>query len=146
MMFIPVRCPLRTFAGQPKVRVVGFIQKMQLQTDGTTTPSYIDIQLPEALEWGPYLDSLQVQTSTENRTAQFTWRVVFWWSIDGRRWNGPVDLFSAVSANQDVIQTAYSTTTNFGLYMRYGIAVANASGTNIERAVCSATLVFTFKS
>ena len=140
------RCPLRTFPGQAKVRVLPFIAKMQLQSDGTTTPSYIDVPLAEALEWGPFLDSVQVQTSTENRTAQFTWRVVFWWSIDGRRWNGPVDLFSAVSANQDEIQTAYSTTTNFGIQMRYGIAVANASGTNIERAVCSAVLVFTFKS
>ena len=146
MMNFAERCPLRTSNGQPKVRVLPFIAKMQLQTDGTTTPSYIDIELPEALEFGPWLESIQVQTSTENRTAQFTWRVVFWWSIDGRRWNGPVDLFSAVSANQDVIQTAYSTSTSFGLYMRYGLAVANASGTNIERAVCSATLVFTFKS
>lgn len=137
---------MRTSNGFQKVRVQSFVQKMQLQTDGSTTPSYIDIEVPDALEWGPYLESIQVQTATENRTSQFTWRVVFWWSIDGRRWNGPVDLFSAVSANQDVIQTAYSTGTAFGLYMRYGIGLANASGTNIERAVCSATLVFTFKS
>ena len=129
-----------------KVRILPLFYKKQLQTDGTTTPAYMDLELEEALEFGPYLDSIQVHTSTENRTANFTWRVVFWWSIDQRRWNGPTDLFSAVSANQDVIQTAYSTTTNFGIYMRYGIATANATGTAIERAVCSSTLVFTFKS
>lgn len=95
---------------------------------------------------GTNFESIQVHTATESRTSNFTWRVVFWWSVDGRRWNGPVDLFSAVSANSDVIQTAYSTTTTFGLQMRYGIGLANASGTAIERAVCTASLVFTFKS
>ena len=136
---------VRAVPGQ-KVRILPIFFKKQLQTDGTTTPGYLDLELDEPLEWGPYLESIQVHTSTESRTSNFTWRVVFWWSIDQRRWNGPTDLFSAVSANQDVIQTAYSTTTNFGMYMRYGVATANASGTAIERAVCSGALVFTFKS
>ena len=135
----------KMISGQ-KVRILPLFFKRQLQTDGTTTPAYMDLELDEALEWGPYLESIQVHTSTENRTSNFTWRVVFWWSVDQRRWNGPTDLFSAVSANQDVIQTAYTTTTNFGIYMRYGIATSNASGTAVERAVCSGTLVFTFKS
>ena len=129
-----------------KVVILPIFFKKQLQTDGNTSPSYMDLELDRAEEWGPYLTSIQAHTSTENRTANFTWRVVFWWSFDGRRWNGPTDLFSSVSANADTVQTEYTTNTTFGLKMKYGIAVANASGTALERAVCSGVLVFTFKS
>lgn len=131
-----------------KVFVAPAFYKMQLQTDGTTTVTYIDLDLPDIIELGPYLESITAHTSTENKTTNFTWRISFYWSVDGRRWNPttPIDLFSGIAANGDVIQTAYSTTTNFGLKMRFCIAVANASGTAVERAVCSCALAFTFKS
>ncbi len=131
---------------QQKVVVVNSFYKKQLQTDGTTVFSYMDLEIPQAMEWGPYLESVQVHTNTENKTTNFTWKLVLYWSIDGRQWNVPVDLFSAISNNGGVIQIAYTTNTQFGLYMRYAIGVANGSGTAIERAVCTAALAFTFKS
>lgn len=132
-----------------KVVLLPLFFKKQLQTDGTTTFSYIDVDLPQALEWGPYLESIQAHTTTENRTTNFSWKVGFFWSMDGRRWNPtstPVDLFSALATNTDTVQTAYTTNTTFGLKMRYVIAVANTGGTNVERAVCGCVLAFTFKS
>ena len=129
-----------------KVVVIPLFFKKQLQTDGTTNTSYLDLELERATEWGPYLASITAHTATENRTSNFTWRLIYWWSLDGRRWNGSYDLFSSVSSNADTVQTANATTTTFGLRMRYGIAVVNASGTAIERAVCSAVLAFTFQS
>ena len=129
-----------------KVKVFPICFKKQVQTDGSTTPSYIDLKLDAALLFGPYLESIQVHTATENRTSNFQWNLVFWWSLDGRQWEGPVDLFTAITANGAVIQPAYTTTTQLGLQMRYGLAVANTSGTAIERAVVCSALVFTFKS
>ena len=132
-----------------KVVVLPLFYKKQLQTDGTTTFSYIDIELPQAYEWGPYLESITAHCTTENRTTNFSWKISFFWSTDGRRWNPtstPLDLFSAVSSNTDTIQTPYTTTSTFGLKMRYVISVANTSGTAIERAVCGCARAFTFKS
>ena len=122
-----------------KVLVVPAFYKMQLQTDGTTTATYIDLDLPSVTDLGPYLESVTAHTMTENKTANFTWRMVFYWSMDGRQWNPatPIDLFSGIAANGSVIQTAYTTTTNFGVKLRFAIAVVNASGAAIERAVCS---------
>lgn len=134
---------------QQKVILLPLFYKKQLQTDGTTTFSYLDIELPQAVEYGPYLDSIVAYTTTENKTANFSWKISFYWSIDGRRWNPtntPVDLFSAITANADTIHPAYSTSTTFGLRMRFVVSVANTSGTAIERAVCGAVLAFIFKS
>ncbi len=132
-----------------KVVLIPLFYKKQLQTDGTTTFSYIDIDLPQAVDWGPYLESITAHTSTESKTANFSWKIGFFWSFDGRRWNPastPIYLFSAITTIVDTVQTPYSTVANFGLKMRYVIAVANTSGTNIERAVCGCALAFTFKS
>lgn len=132
-----------------KVVVLPLFYKRQMTTDGTQTFSSIDVDLPSALEWGPHLESITAHTSTENLTTSFSWKLGFYWSLDGRRWNpssNPVDLISAITANGDTVHTAYSTTVNFGLKMRYIAAVANTTGTSIERALCSAALAFTFKS
>ena len=129
-----------------KVKVVPACFKKQVQTDGTTSPSHIDLELDVALGFGPYLESIQVHTATENRTANFAWNLVFWWSLDGRQWGTPIDLFTGVTADGAVIQLPYTTATEFGMQMRYGLAVWNTSGTLIERAVLCSALVFTFKS
>lgn len=134
---------------QQKVVLIPLFYKKQLQTDGTTTFAYIDVDVPQAAEYGPYLESIVAYTTTESKTANFSWKIRFFWSLDGRRWNPastPIDLFSAITSNADTIQTAYSTTTNFGLKMRLVVATANTSGTAIERAVCGAVLAFIFKS
>ena len=134
---------------QQKVVLIPLFYKKQLQTDGTTTFTYIDVDVPQAAEYGPYLESIVAYTTTESKTANFSWKIGFFWSLDGRRWNPastPIDLFSAITSNADTIQTAYSTTTNFGLKMRFVVATANTSGTAIERAVCGAVLAFIFKS
>ena len=135
---------------QQKVILLPLFYKKQLQTDGTTTFSYMDVELPQAAEYGPYLDSIVAYTTTENKTNNFSWKISFYWSNDGRRWNPinniPVDLFSAITANADTIQPAYSTSTTFGLKMRFVVSVANTGGTAVERAVCGAVLAFIFKS
>ena len=128
------------------VRVVQLMYKKQLISDGTTTYSYMDVDTDEFEDWGPYLTSIQIHTSTENRTANHKWVVALYWSADGRQWAGPVALHTEATTASDVIQTAYTTNTQLGLHLRLAIGVANTSGSAIERAVASAWAVFTFKS
>jgi len=129
-----------------KVVLLTVCYKMQLQTDGTTGYSFIDLDLPDAASFGPYVESVIAYTSTENRTANFQWKIVSYWSIDGRNWSTAVDLFSAITGNGNTIQTAFTTASALGPIMRYAIAVANGSGTAIERGVVTVSLAFTFKS
>ena len=131
---------------QQKVVVVPAFYKMQLQTDATGSYSFIDLDLPDIAHWGPHVQEIIVYTATENITTNFTWKLVAYWSIDGRNWSTSVDLFSAISANGNTIQTAFSTASALGPIMRYAIAVANGSGSAIERGVVTASLAFTFKS
>ena len=128
------------------IQVVQLYYKRQLLTDGSTTPSYIDIENPAISSFGPYLAGITLMTGTENRTAQHNYKIVFYWGLDGRQWNGPVDLCTMISAAGDTIQMEYTDQTKLGLHLRFAIAQANGSGTSIERAVSSAWLVLRFKN
>ena len=66
---VPV-APLR-FPSQ-KVMVIPLVERMLLQTDRTTTFSYQAVELDEAAQLGPHIESLRVLTVTKNRTANPT--------------------------------------------------------------------------
>lgn len=129
-----------------KVVVLALFYKKQVQTDATTSWTYIDIDLPEATEAGPWLESLTAHTLLENPTA-IEYKLVFYYSADGRTWKGPYDIHSPVTSADHYVHPAYTTTTNFGLQMRYAIAVRNSSATGkVERAVVTAALALMFWS
>ena len=129
------------------VQVVQLFFKKQITTDGTTTPSYIDIDSDEIKSLGPYLAGITLMTKTENRTAQHNYKIVFWWSLDGRQWSAsPVDLCTTISGSGDVIHTEFTDATKLGIQIRLAIEVVNGSGGNVERAVSSAWLVLRFKN
>lgn len=136
-------------SSSPIVRIIPLFYKQLLVTDGSNaTWTHLDLDLPEIAKWGPHLASVQIHTCTENRSTYHKWKIVMYNSFDGRQWNGPFDLFTAItsSATRDVIQSEYTTTSTFGLHTRLAAACVNDSGTAIERALCSAVGVFTFKS
>ena len=93
-----------------------------------------------------YFSSIQIHTSTENRTSNHKWVTALHWSTEGRQWAGPVALHSDISTTGDVIQTAYTTSTQLGQKIRLAVGVGNTSGAAIETGVASAWAVFTFKS
>lgn len=129
-----------------KVAVLPLFYKKQVQTDATTNWTYIDIEAPEAMDLGPYLESITAYNLLENPTA-IEYKLVFYWSIDERDWEGPYDIHSAITSANNYVHPAYTTTTNFGLKMRYAIAVRNSSATTkVERAVVTAALAFMFWS
>ena len=132
-----------------KVITVPLCHKLVLTTDGQNGVwNYVDVTLPEVEDWGPFLMGITAHTRCENMTTNVKWKVVFWWSVDGRNWSAtPVDLFTEVaysSSPVDAIKTEYNTVNTFGLKMKWGLAVQNASGTAFERTVVTVALAFKF--
>lgn len=130
-----------------KVVVVPFAYQYLLSSDGTTNWRYIELDNAQYLAWGPHLDGITPHTQAASRTAAHQWKVVLWHSIDGKTWNGPVDLFATpIAANGEVIQAQFTDATAMGIHIKLGLAVRNSAGTAIESAVVSAVGAFEFKS
>lgn len=131
-----------------KVIVVPLVHKYLVATDGQSQVwNYIDVPLPEVEDFGPFIMGITAHTRSENMTANVSWKVVFWWSVDGKSWSSPVDLFSAITYSAspvDSIKTEYTTVNTFGLTMKFGLAVQNTTGTASERAVVTCALAFKF--
>ena len=111
--------------------------------------TYHEIDLPEVANWGPHLFSIIAHTNSEYMSTNFTWKLVFWRSNDGKTWvpTTPNDLFQVISIGTrdgDILQAAFSTSSEFGLHIKFGIAVKNGSGSAIETGVISAALAFNF--
>lgn len=110
---------------------------------------YFELDLPEAADLGPYLAAITAHTDTRGPSAQARWTVAFQWSYDEKTWYPatPIDLFAvAGAAAVQAIQLPYTVTGNFGLKMKFMLAIKPNSGTALETVTVSATLVFEFKS
>lgn len=64
---------------------------------------------------------------------------------DGKTWDGPNDVFAAVGASGQSIETAWAPTA-FGLQMRFALAIRASAGTDSESATVSGYLVAKFVS
>jgi len=127
-----------------KVKVVPLAYKFMLQSDSTTSWRYFELELSQIQSWGPHLSEITVHSLTQTRTPQQEWKVVLWFSLDGKQWDGPHDIFTAVVANGDVVHTPFADKTKFGMNIKLGLAVHNSVGTNSESAVVSAAGAFSF--
>lgn len=136
--------------GQRKVVVVDILENLQTATKGDATNwSYIELDLPGIEQWGPYLDSVTAHVNIVASSTNHQVKLAFRYSLDGKEWAPvtPIDLFSAITNGAgNSIQTPYTTTGNFGIHMRYMLALKNASGTAIESGIVSIKLAFTFQS
>ena len=130
-----------------KVMVITFCDSKPVSSPGGGTSwSYYDLELPELLELGPYLEEIQAFTVTKGATTNVETKVVFYSSISGREWLGPTDLFSAINSDGQAIQTAYTATENLGIFTRFALAVRASTGTAVEAAVMTVKAAFVFKS
>lgn len=130
----------------PKVRVVPVVTQYLLNSDASTTWIYIDLDLPEVALWGPYLESITAHCDTVNRTPQFQWKIVTYYSTDGVKWSQASDVFAAITANGPSIPAAYTGVQTFGLHLRFALAASNISGTAAEHAFVTCALAFQFRS
>lgn len=130
-----------------KVLVVPLVQSMTVQTNRTTTETYLQVDCPGTEHLGPHLESIQALSVTKNCTANMWWEAVVSWTNDGVNLNTPFTGLcgAGITADGQAIQTAV--TSGFGgRIMRFGIGVKNASGSSLESAVIWVWLVLTFKT
>lgn len=130
-----------------KISVVFLCLNLPAPSNVTTAWVYSTLDLPEAMDWGPFLEGITAHTDTQGATTTHEWKVVVYTSIDGRNWSNPIDLFTAIAAGSGyAIQTEYTTTSNFGLKMRFAIASRTSSAGGIQSATVTCALAFRFKS
>jgi hypothetical protein len=131
---------------EPEGRLSAAVSNLTVQSDRTTSYSFLQIELPEAEGYGPYLSSIRVLTVGRNRTANHLWKVVAQWSLDGTTFSN-VDLSGVVSANGQLIHPAVNTGDVLTApILRFAVGVANSTGTALEQATCSGWGVFTFQT
>lgn len=143
-----VRAPTQPGVKLPssKVALVCIAKGVRLTSNSTTTWTNVDLELDEIAHWGPWIESITGIVNTIGATTNHSYKVVQYWSVDGRNWNGPFDLFTAITAGSgSAIQTAYTGAT-FGPIMKYALAVRNNTGTAAETATVDVWLQITFKS
>jgi hypothetical protein len=131
-----------------KVLLVQLARDVQLNSDGTISPIYIDLDPDTDIErMGPYVQQIVPHVITRGATTNHKWNVVFRYSGEGRSWSNPIDLFTPIVAGSGyAIQAAYTTTTNFGLRMKYALRVENSSAGTIQSANVSAWVALHFWS
>lgn len=130
-----------------KVRVVPLAYKVLLQTTGTdNTVVFTDVDLPVVENWGPHLVGITAHTNPEQFSTLFRWKLVMYWSMDAISWSSPVDVFAGAGTAGQVIQTAFTDATKFGLHIRFALACYPSSGTNREWGTTTVVLAFEFKS
>jgi hypothetical protein len=127
------------------VRVVPLFYKYQLSSDGSTTWRYIDLEVPQASDWGPHLTEMIAHTMSENHTTGLEWKVVYYWSVDNLTWSTPVDLTGTITAAGSLIHSAITAKNTFGLKMRFALAVKNTSPGNVLTATVTCANAFDFR-
>lgn len=129
-----------------KVAVIPMCERVNLQSDRSTSYTYVYQDVKELETMGPYIESMSALTVTKNRTSNHEWKVVAVWSIDGVTANTPfTDVCGAISADAQAINTAI--TSGFGgRILKFALAVRNSSGAALESAIVSVWLVVVFKT
>jgi hypothetical protein len=96
--------------------------------------------------WGPYLLSITAHTETEVKSANFQWKLVCYWGLDGQTWSTATDVFAYQSAAEKKIQADFTDKTRMGVKMRYALVCSPTTGTAREQALVTLVLAFQFRS
>jgi len=131
----------------PKVIVIQLTEQELMRTDGSNTTWLLNIiEARRFARLGPNIAKLRVELEVESATANFSIRFTTAWSVSGRQWAAPSEIFASVTGNQQLIGAWFSDDSKFGIHMRVAAEVKNAAGTAIESARVTAYLVIETKS
>ncbi len=124
------------------VVLLPLVESLLLQTDGSATFLYRELQVPGLARLLPYAASLFVMTGTEQRTTEHRWNVFL---LSGyTRALQPTSataLFAAdLAANGSDRCAEYTTLPSFNLDSRLLLGAKNANAGSIAQALVSATL------
>lgn len=139
---------MRTPQPESRVVVVPVAERVRLQTkgDNETVDVVLDIDVPEITHWGPHTLTITPHTRLELKTANFRWKAVFYYSIDGITWStSPESLFAYSNTLGYVIQSDDTDKSKLGLFIRAALACSTVTGTAIESGVVTLALAFEFR-
>jgi hypothetical protein len=130
-----------------KTVVIELFVDLFLQTDGTTSYVYVELDRPELEELGPYIESMYLMTVTHNRTTGHNWTVGIIGSNTGRTWTTPVAIATDISANGEVPTALYRTQSTWAYRRIKALAACKNTGAGSrESASVSAWLVVNLKT
>lgn len=132
--------------GNAKTLIMPLLRNFRSETNGTTSYSYVELDIPEIEHLGPYLEGVKVHTETMGRTTNHAWTIVVNNSLDGKAWGNEAALFSDLVADGQAVQAKYTTATSFGTRMRLSLAQKNTTGAAVESAMVSAVAFFYFRT
>ncbi len=110
--------------------------------------SFIDIPMGDLEDLGPYLAVMAGHTVSSSKSTNAQWKVVFWWSVDGKVWNPgtPADLFAAITTEGQAIQTAFADPTKFGIHLRFAYGIRAGAGSGVETVTAGGYIVADLKT
>lgn len=132
-----------------KTRIFELCPLTLLPTDGTTSTTYVDLDVPGLERAGTDIEQMQVLTATNQRMSAHSWAVYVTWLNKGRTWSTPVAITANLEADAETIETAYTSAnlTNFaGLKMKLLLGTKNVSGALRNTALVRAWLVVRYRS
>lgn len=120
--------------------------RLTASTDGTTTPVYYDLDVPEFRLILPYADGLTLYSLTEGAPAnnEFEWNLVFRSGHDRHHETADINKIGPtahISTSGSARHSAFTDTTKFLLESRLQISVNNKTGVSgVRSATISAVL------
>lgn len=133
--------------GMAKIIMYVLCQDELYKTDGTTTYLQDIYDIDELRELGPMIEQIRVHYVCEGASTNFVAKVTLMWSVLGKTWSTSADILTAqTSTNTGTISFAMTTTTQFGVLMRYAVEIKNASGALTESGRVTAILEIQLKS
>ena len=124
------------------IRIVQIMDRENISTNGSATWTPRKFAPKDIQNVGPYLVGMRVHAKLAEKSTNFQYRVVGQWSVDGITWTDFANpLLTTQSADGSVVSSEYTTTTDFGIFIRVSIQASNASGTAVENGVLTVFLV-----
>jgi len=121
-----------------KVLLVELCDEEPFTTIGTTTYTY-HIRGGVLRDVGPSIEDIVVHANGRNFSSVFKYKVIGQYSYDGETWTDfAADLLTQQTTSGAKIGSAYSTRTDFGLRIRFKVAVIDAGAK--ENGVLSVTV------
>lgn len=132
---------------QPKIIMYVLCQDELYKTDGTTTYLQDIYDIDELRELGPMIEQIRVHYVCESGSTNFMAKVTLMWSVLGKTWSTSADILTGqTGTNTGTISSAMTTTTQFGVLMRYAVEIKNSTGAAIETGRVTAILEIQLKS
>ena len=130
-----------------KVVVIPLASHRQVSSQGSTAYSSILVGPMPLHQSGPFLQTITGYGVGREFTANFKWKLLAEKSIEGDVWSSFANpIIPEQTAQGMIVGNAYESYADFGLQLRFLLAVGNVSGTAIEQGIISAYVALKFWS